>query len=131
MRNFFERQDEARRNTTTLIGLFALAVTSLVAGVYLAVVLVVAWSGGTGSLVQPGLALVVLLGTLGLVGGGSVVKILSLRDGGHVVAACVQCALFDDRVTSAEADLLRVVTIALDVPLPPQVPRAAPAEKTS
>ncbi|PSQ63956.1 MAG: hypothetical protein BRD27_00035, partial [Bacteroidetes bacterium QH_10_64_19] len=48
-----------------------------------------------------------------------------------VVAACAQCALADERVTSAEADLLRAVTIALDVPLPPQVTRTAPAEETS
>lgn len=123
MRNFFERQDEARRNTTKLIGLFALAVASIVVGVYLAVVLVVTWGGGAGSLVQPELALVVLLGTLVLVGGGSAVKILSLRDGGHVVAESLGGEKLDrDPETPDERRLLNVVeemAIASGVPVPP------------
>jgi hypothetical protein len=36
-----------------------------------------------------------------------------------VVEACATCVLFDDTITPAEADLLRVVTVALDCPLPP------------
>ncbi|PSQ66711.1 MAG: peptidase M48 [Bacteroidetes bacterium QH_2_64_74] len=123
MRNFFERQDEARRNTTKLIGLFGLAVTGIVVGVYLAVVLFLSWRGGTVNLVQPGLALVVLLGTLVLVGGGSAVKILSLRDGGHVVAESLGGEkLGHDPDSLAERQLLNVVeemAIASGVPVPP------------
>jgi len=123
MRNFFERQDEARRNTTKLIGLFALAVTGIVVGVYLAVVLFLGWSEGPVNLVQPQIALVVLLGTLALVGGGSVVKILSLRDGGHVVAESLGGKkLGHDPDTLAERQLLNVVeemAIASGVPVPP------------
>lgn len=123
MRNFFERQDEARRNTTKLIGLFGLAVTGIVVGVYLTVVLFLGWRGGTVNLVQPGLALVVLLGTLVLVGGGSAVKILSLRDGGHVVAESLGGEkLGHDPDSLAERQLLNVVeemAIAAGVPVPP------------
>ena len=123
MRNFFERQDEARRNTTKLIGLFGLAVTGIVVGVYLTVVLFLSWRGGTVNLVQPGLALVVLLGTLVLVGGGSAVKILSLRDGGHVVAESLGGEkLGHDPDSLAERQLLNVVeemAIAAGVPVPP------------
>lgn len=123
MRNFFERQDEARRNTTKLIGLFGLAVTGIVVGVYLTVVLFLSWRGGTVNLVQPGLALVVLLGTLVLVGGGSAVKILSLRDGGHVVAESLGGEkLGHDPDSLAERQLLNVVeemAIASGVPVPP------------
>lgn len=123
MRNFFERQDEARRNTTKLIGLFALAVTSIVLGVYFAVVLFLGWSGGTIDLVRPQLAVVVLFGTLALVGGGSAIKILSLRDGGHVVAESLGGKKIDhDPDSLAERRLLNVVeemAIASGVPVPP------------
>jgi len=123
MRNFFERQDEARRNTAKLIGLFALAVMSIVVGVYVAVVAFLGWSGGTLDLLRPGLALVVLLGTLALVGGGSAVKILSLRDGGHVVAESLGGErLSRDPDSLAERRVLNVVeemAIASGVPVPP------------
>jgi Zn-dependent protease with chaperone function len=123
MRNFFEQQDEARRNTTKLIGLFGLAVTGIVVGVYLTVVLFLGWREGTVNLVQPGLALVVLLGTLVLVGGGSAVKILSLRDGGHAVAESLGGEkLGHDPDSLAERQLLNVVeemAIASGVPVPP------------
>ena len=123
MRNFFERQDEARRNTATLIGLFALAVMSIIVGVYVAAVAFLGWSGGTLDLMRPGLALVVLLGTLALVGGGSAVKILSLRDGGHVVAESLGGEkLSQDPDSLAERRLLNVVeemAIASGVPVPP------------
>lgn len=123
MRNFFERQDEARLNTTKLIGLFALAVVGIVVGLYLAVVLLLGWLGGRVNLIQPQLALVVLLGSLALVGGGSIVKILLLRDGGHVVAESLGGEkLGHDPDPLAERQLLNVVeemAIASGIPVPP------------
>jgi hypothetical protein len=38
-----------------------------------------------------------------------------------IIEACARCALMDDEVTEAEFMLLRAVTIALDVPLPPRL----------
>jgi len=39
-----------------------------------------------------------------------------------VVDACAHCAFFDREVTVSEADLLRVVSLALGCPLPPFLP---------
>jgi Zn-dependent protease with chaperone function len=36
-----------------------------------------------------------------------------------IFRACCQCVLFDDEVTVSEAELLRAVAYALDIPLPP------------
>lgn len=123
MRNFFERQDEARRNTKKLIGLFVVAVIAIIVGVYAAVVGIMAWQGGTFDPVRPGLAFVVVVGTLGLVGIGSAVKSASLRRGGHVVAENLGGTKLDREPDSLEEQrLLNVVeemAIASGVPVPP------------
>lgn len=123
MRNFFERQDEARRNTAKLVALFVLAVVSIIAGIYAAVVLALGWMGGHVDPIQVELLLIVAAGTLALVGVGSLVKILSLRSGGHVVAE----SLGGDKLdrpgdTLPEQRLLNVVeemAIASGTPVPP------------
>lgn len=123
MRNFFERQDEARRKTTRLVALFVLAVLGIIVGTYLAVVGILGWMGGTVDLVQPILALGVTVAVFLLVGGGSLFKVLSLRDGGHVVAESLGGEPLDrDPDTSSERQLLNVVeemAIASGVPVPP------------
>lgn len=123
MRNFFERQDEARRNTTKLIGLFALALVGIIVGIYFALVVLQGWGGSRFDPVQPQLAGLVAAATLLLVGGGSLVKILSLRRGGHVVAEGLGGKKLDrDPDTRAERRLLNVVeemAIASGVPVPP------------
>ncbi|PSR03446.1 MAG: peptidase M48, partial [Bacteroidetes bacterium QS_8_68_28] len=82
MKDFFDRQDEARRSTVRLVALYALAVVGLVAALYVAVVL---FAGGA-AWWEPGLLLAVAGGTALVVGGGSAFKLAQLRGGGSVVA---------------------------------------------
>ncbi len=77
--NFFERQEAARRASTRLVVLFALAVLGIVLAVDL-VVWMVAGPDGAGLLV------VATLATLAVIGFGSLYRIASLRDGGDPVA---------------------------------------------
>lgn len=123
MRNFFERQDQARRNTKTLVALFVLAVVFIIGAVYAVLVGVMAWSGGPIDPIQPGLALAVVIGVLALVGMGSAVKSASLRRGGHVVAEGLGGTKLDrDPESLEERRLLNVVeemAIASGVPVPP------------
>ncbi|PSQ80397.1 MAG: hypothetical protein BRD41_05205 [Bacteroidetes bacterium QS_1_63_11] len=123
MRNFFERQDEARRKATRLVALFALAVGGIIVSTYLALIAVLAWGKGAFDPVQPQLALAVAAAVLVLVGGGSLFKVLALRDGGHVVAESLGGEKLDrDPETPDERRLLNVVeemAIASGVPVPP------------
>lgn len=84
--DFFEAQDQARRQTYVLVGLFAGAVVSIVLGVYLVLVL----AGGVGMGVNfgfdPVLFGIVAIGTLGLIAGGSATRTAQLRKGGPAVA---------------------------------------------
>jgi Zn-dependent protease with chaperone function len=89
--DFFESQDVARRRTGRLVVLFALAVLAIMAMVYLVVAVVLVTrtthdAGGPVSIWDPRLLLVVGLGTLLLVGGGSLYKLHQLRGGGAAVA---------------------------------------------
>jgi Zn-dependent protease with chaperone function len=76
--NFFERQARARRSTTRLVVLFALAVGGIVAAVDLAVLLVYGAS--------PAAIAVASLATLAVIGLGSLYRVASLRGGGEAVA---------------------------------------------
>ncbi|MGP1387383.1 MAG: M48 family metallopeptidase [Thainema sp.] len=87
--NFFEHQDQARRNTVQLLLLFALALSSMIAIVYLAVVFTVMTSHTTGSLLplwDPGLFFTVASAVLATVGFGSLWKIQALKAGGAAIA---------------------------------------------
>ncbi len=85
--NFFERQDQARRQSKRLVLLFILAVVAIVVAVNFIVLLV---GGGFSEATLPGtrLAAVVAtsLGTLGVIGIASMFRISSLRAGGAAVA---------------------------------------------
>ncbi len=76
--NFFERQAKARSNTTRLVLLFGLAVLGIVIAVDLAVALVFG--------PDPALLAVATLGTLAVIGIGSLYRISSLSGGGDAVA---------------------------------------------
>ena len=76
--NFFEEQARARRNSTRLVVLFALAVLGIVVMVDLLVLLVVG--------PRPGALLAAALGTIAVIGLGSLFRIASLRSGGEPVA---------------------------------------------
>lgn len=87
--NFFEHQDQARRNTVQLLLLFALALSSMIVIIYLAVVFTVMTSHTTGGLLplwNPGLFLMVASAVLATVGIGSLWKIQALKAGGATVA---------------------------------------------
>ena len=122
MKNFFERQDEARRNTKTLVALFVLAVVLIVAALYGVGTLVMLYVTGTYDPVQPVLLMGVLAATAAVVGGGSTVKTMSLRQGGHVVAESLGGRRISTPQTLQERQLLNVVeemSIASGVPVPP------------
>jgi len=80
--NFFETQARARRNSTRLVLLFALAVLGIVIAVDLAAYVVFAGEeGGNGAM----LAFTTLV-TLAIIGLGSLYRIATLRGGGEPVA---------------------------------------------
>jgi len=92
--DFFTHQDRARRNTTRLVILFALAVLALIVSIDVLLAATLGYLGRdprTGAIdwmlaLDPGLVTLSVLGTLVVVGGGSLFKIAQLRGGGHVVA---------------------------------------------
>jgi hypothetical protein len=92
--DFFQQQDAARRSTTRLVVLFVLAVIAIILSIE---VLLAATMGYVGRDPRTGavdwatvtdlrLLVVSAVGTLVIVGGGSLYKIAELRAGGHVVA---------------------------------------------
>lgn len=112
--NFFERQAQARRASTRLIVLFALAVTGIVVAVDLIVLLVVG--------PQPGPLLAVALATLAVIGLGSLFRIASLGGGGDKVALQLGGVPVPEDTTDLQLRRLRNVVeemaIASGVPVP-------------
>ncbi|HUF30048.1 MAG TPA: M48 family metalloprotease, partial [Gemmatimonadaceae bacterium] len=82
--DFFGAQDAARSRSRTLVLLFAAAVLAIIATVY--VVVHVAVGPGPGGAIDPGLLLIVALGTTLVVLAGSAFRTLQLRQGGARVA---------------------------------------------
>lgn len=129
--DFFQRQDVARRGTTRLIVLFALAVLAMVLSIEVLLAAAMGYVGRnpeTGAVdwsavTDPRLFLVAAIGTLVVVGGGSLYKMAELRAGGSVVAEQLGGRL----LTSVTADpveqrLLNVVeemALASGTPTPP------------
>lgn len=119
--NFFERQAQARRNSSRLILLFALAVIGIVLAVDFA-----AWiafginsrdTGGAGVLL-----FVCTVMTLGVIGFGSLYRIASLRGGGESVALQLGGVPISSDTTDFNLRRLRNVVeeiaIASGVPVP-------------
>ena len=76
--NFFEQQARARRSSTRLVVLFAMAVVGIVLAIDLAVAMVVGPDAGVLAFTT--------LATLGVIGLGSLYRLASLRGGGDAVA---------------------------------------------
>ena len=112
--NFFERQAQARRNTTRLVLLFALAVAGIVIAVDLGVLLVFG--------AQPTLLVMSTLLALGVIGIGSLYRIASLRGGGETVAQQMGGVPVPEDTTDLQLRRLRNVveemSIASGVPVP-------------
>ncbi|NDP59890.1 MAG: M48 family metallopeptidase, partial [Oxalobacteraceae bacterium] len=91
--NFFEQQEQARRQTRTLLMLFALAVTAIVLCVnVVAAVLWILSDGGhfAGPHAYPQYFFFTNTAlTLGLIGGGTLIELISLSEGGDAVARMV------------------------------------------
>ena len=129
--DFFERQDIARRNTGRLVFLFVLAVLAIMVSIDLLLAATMGylsrdpatgaidWSLA-GDLQLVGIAVV---GTLVVVGGGTLFKIAQLRGGGRVIAEELGGRrLNPDTSVPGERQLLNVVeemAIASGTPAPP------------
>lgn len=128
--DFFEAQERARKRTTRLVLLFALAVLGIIAAGYLAAVVAsrgVAYQVADGYRVresywQPDLLIGIALGTAIIVGISSIFKWFSFRKGGRAVAEMVGARRVNPGSTDLkERQLLNVVeemAIASGVPLP-------------
>ena len=129
--DFFERQDAARRNTTRLVILFALAVLALIVSIDLLLAATMGYLGRnpeTGAIdwalaADPRVLSLAVFGTLIVAGGGSLFKIAQLRGGGQVVAEQLGGRLINpDSAVPSEQQLLNVVqemAIASGAPTPP------------
>ena len=129
--DFFAHQEEAQRITRRLVVLFALAVVAIVVAVYLAVAVLLFGAGVSNARVageagvgvwQPELFLVVAIGTLLVIAGGSGFKTLQLRDGGSAVARLLGGRRVDPNTSDpAERRLRNVVeemALASGLPVP-------------
>jgi Zn-dependent protease with chaperone function len=121
--DFFERQDRARRSTSVLVTLFAMAVAGTAFLVY--VVIRFALDVTEGQTGQPFFdpALMVLVGmlTMGFIGLGSAYKVSQLSGGGRVVAELLGGRLLQDDSDPGERRLRNVVeeiALASGVPVP-------------
>lgn len=109
--NFFEHQDQARRNTAYLICLFGVAIASMIVALYLTSLLVeVKVTNGLSTLWHPERLLVMSLGVGSIVGFGSLQKTMALRSGGSNVAVGMGGQLVSQDTNSPqERQLLNVV----------------------
>ncbi len=128
--DFFEAQERAKKRTTRLVILFALAVLGIIAAGYLAAVAALqgaAYDSADGYRVresywQPDLLAGIALVTVVIVGISSLFKWISFRKGGRAVAEMVGARRVNPASTDLkERQLLNVVeemAIASGVPLP-------------
>jgi Zn-dependent protease with chaperone function len=135
--DFFEAQDEARRRTFVLVGLFVLAVLALMGMANLVVMVAVEWwhrtTGPNVAALAPlapfaprfdaNLFVAVSAGVLAVVGAGTYYKLSVLSGGGKVVAESLGgTPVARDTVDPLERRLLNVVdemAIAAGTPVPP------------
>ena len=121
--DFFERQDQARHSTRWLILYFGLAVISLVGATYFAVAALLLAGGPGGSFWDPETFLTVTVGTLAIIGVGSLSKTMELSQGGRAVATMLGGELINSDTRDAdERKLLNIVeemALASGVPVPP------------
>lgn len=126
MKDFFARQEDARRRTGRLLFLFVLAVTAVVSAVYLLAVFlyffVALKHGGNISLWQPTLFLWTTLATLAVVVGSSFRRIIQLREGGASLAVALGASPVPPHTSEPRERLLRNImeemAIASGVPVP-------------
>ena len=130
--DFFTRQDAARRKTTRLVVLFVLAVLAIMVSIDLLLAATIGYASGGSEggrrdywaiATDPWLVGLAVIGTLVVVGGGSLFKVAQLRGGGKVVAEELGGRLLHpDTSDPTEQQLQNVVqemAIASGTPTPP------------
>ena len=128
--NFFEHQDQARRNTTLLIVLFGVAIASMILAFYIVTLIIIYYilfraessylDPYAFSPWQPGLLLMVSAGTVGVVGITSLVKILQLQAGGKVIARSMGGQQVD--IQTQDEDLRRLLNVVEEMAIASGVP---------
>jgi Zn-dependent protease with chaperone function len=131
MSDFFQHQDAARKSTTRLVVLFGMAVLAIMVSIELLLAVTMGYLGrdpDTGAVdlataTDPQLIIVSIIGTLIVVGGGSLYKIAQLRAGGSVVAEQLGGRLLarggDDPVEQRLLNVVEEMAIASGTPTPP------------
>ncbi|MGG6237914.1 M48 family metallopeptidase [Nodosilinea sp. AN01ver1] len=85
--NFFEHQDQARRNTTKLLLLFGLSIAVMILAFYgVAIAILAAEATGPVTIWRPGVLFWVASGTVAFMAVGSSTKMAQLSQGGHSIA---------------------------------------------
>ncbi len=119
--NFFEHQAAAKRSSTRMVVLFALAVAGIVLAVDLAVLLLLGTQLESGGGVAA-LLFATTVGTIMVIGLGSLYRMASLRDGGEAVALQMGGTAVPESTTDFQLRRLRNVVeeiaIASGVPVP-------------
>lgn len=123
--NFFEHQDQARKNTFKLVLLFSIAVAAIIAGIYLVIRVLFfaeAEEAGPFKLWDPATFLGVAVAVLLVIGIASLAKTAQLRKGGSAVAAMLGGKLVSRNTIDAQQKrLLNIVdemALASGVPVP-------------
>ncbi len=120
--DFFQRQDDARRNTSLLIFLFSLAVIGLSTGTYIGLAVFMGARPTLFGVIDPILFLLSIIATCAFIFLGSAYKISSLSDGGSVVAESMGGVEVDPSSTDPlRRRLINVVeemALASGVPVP-------------
>ncbi|WP_035992186.1 M48 family metallopeptidase [Leptolyngbya sp. KIOST-1] len=121
--NFFEHQDQARRNTTKLLLLFGLSIAVIILAFYgVAIVILSAEATGPAPLWRPGVLFWVATGTVAFMAVGSSTKMAQLSQGGHSVAQGLGGRQLDPLTADpAEQRLVNVISemaLASGTPIP-------------
>jgi Zn-dependent protease with chaperone function len=131
--NFFEQQESARKKSTLLVVVYVLTVAMIIGLIYVTVLLLFSFDAPDGlyenaqarsafTFWNPKLLFVVVMSTLIIIGGGTIVKIYSLSGGGKSVAESLGGVLVTSNTRDfLERRLLNVVeemAIASGTPVP-------------
>jgi Zn-dependent protease with chaperone function len=118
--DFFERQAVARRNTKWLVVMFVLAVIGILATTFAVTAVGIGTAAGEVPIQFP---IAACVGTLAIIAGGTLFKVIQLRGGGSVVAERLGGSrLYPNSTDEVERRLLNVVeemALASGVPVPP------------
>ncbi len=120
--NFFQAQEDAKKRTLLLVGLFGAAVLGIIVAVYIVLMIAGGVTLGTSAGLDLGVFAIVALGTGALIGGGSFFRTAQLRKGGPAVAEMLGGRRIDPATTDPdERQLVNVVeemSVASGMPVP-------------